>query len=312
METSAAPCRVRLAYIVLAHTDPSHIVRLCRKLAAGADVFVHIEKNTPVEPFAEPLQNVPNVHFITPRLHCRWGGWNAVTATVNLLRAALAAGGYDRIVFLQGADYPIKTAQEIQAFFASHRETEFIRACDVTASADPYFKEMCRVVFFRNHEDIVHKVLEKLMQHGRIYLRNGSVPLDSGGSVHAYWGSAQWAITGKCAEYIVNFYDTHPEFDRWFYHAFPTDEMYFATVVMNSPFREKTTTHGPEPAQKGLVNWRNLHYFEYPGSIRVYGGQDYDFVHSLPELYIRKVNTEKSTELLNRLDALENEQKEKA
>ena len=33
---------VRLAYIILAHTDPAHIVRLCRKLAAGADVFVHI------------------------------------------------------------------------------------------------------------------------------------------------------------------------------------------------------------------------------------------------------------------------------
>lgn len=305
MESSAAAGKIRLAYIILAHTDPAHIVRLCRKLSAEADVFVHIEKNTPIEPFSVPLQGMENIHFITPRLHCRWGGWNAVAATAELLRAALKTAEYDRIVFLQGADYPIKTAKQIQSFFAAHRETEFLRACDVTASGDPYFKEMCRVVFFRNQEDLVHKVLEKLMQHGRIYLRSGSVPIDGEKSVHAFWGSAQWAITGKCAEYIVHFYDTHPKFNQWFRHAFPTDEMYFATVVMNSPFRGSTTAHGPEQEKKGLVNWRNLHYFEYPGSIRVYEAKDYDFICSLPELYIRKVNTAQSTELLDKLDERE-------
>ena len=138
---------VRLAYIILAHTDPAHIVRLCRKLAAGADVFVHIEANADITPFEAPLRNAANVHFIQPRLHSRWGGWNAVTACVELLRAALHTGEYDRIVFLQGADYPIKPSREIRQFFARHKNTEFLRACDVTASQDPYFKEMCRVVF---------------------------------------------------------------------------------------------------------------------------------------------------------------------
>ena len=81
--------------------------------------------------------------------------------------------------------------------------------------------------------------------------------------------------------------------------------MYFATVVMNSPFAASTAAGGPEPAQKGLVNWRNLHYFEYPGSIRVYEEKDLPFILNLPELYIRKVNTAQSTALLDRLDEME-------
>lgn len=302
MKQIQSPCQLRLAYIILAHTDPAHIVRLCRKLAAEADVFVHIEANSPLEAFSEPLKQLPNVRFISPRLHCRWGGWNAVTATVELLRSAGQAGKYDRIVFLQGADYPIKPPSEIRSFFEQHRNTEFLRSCDVTESNDAYFKEMCRVIFFRNSEDLPHKLLEKLFQHGKIYLRSGLVPLDGGQSVHAFWGSAQWAITGELADYIVQFYDKHPVFNRWFYHAFPTDEMYFSTVVMNSPFRSKTSREGPEPARKGLVNWRNLHYYEYPGSIRVYDETDYNFITGLQELYIRKVNTERSSILLNMLD----------
>lgn len=299
---------IRLAYIVLAHTDPTHIARLCRKLAANADVYVHIEANSALEPFQTPVKDLANVHFIAPRLHCRWGSWNAVAATVALLENALRGGEYDRIVFLQGLDYPIKPAGEIAAFFAAHKDVEFIRACDVTASDDPYFKEMCRVIFYRSEEDIFHKVLEKVMQHGKIYLRDGLVPMDGGEKVHAFWGSAQWAITGECARYIVDFYHSHPAFNKWFRNAFPIDEMYFATVVMNSPFRGKTSAGGPEPNKTGLVNWRNLHYYEYPGSIRVYEEKDLDFIHGLSELYIRKVNTAQSTPLLDCLDAEQKEQ----
>lgn len=293
---------LRLAYIVLAHTDPAHIARLCRKLAADADVYVHIEAHSELEPFRAPVADLANVRFVEPRLHCRWGSWNAVAATVSLLENALRGGDYDRIVFLQGLDYPIKPAGEIRAFFEAHRDTEFLRACDVTASDDPYFKEMCRVVFFRSEEDIFHKVLEKVMQHGKIYLRSGLVPTETG-KVHAFWGSAQWALTGACARYVVDFYHSQPTFNKWFRNAFPIDEMYFATVVMNSPFREKTSAGGPEPAKPGLVNWRNLHYFEYPGSIRVYEEKDHEFIGGLQELYIRKVNTAQSTPLLDKLDA---------
>ena len=116
---------VRLAYIILAHTDPAHIVRLCRKLAAGADVFVHIEANADITPFEAPLCNAANVHFIQPRLHCRWGGWNAVTACVELLRAALHTGEYDRIVFCRARIIPLSPAARSGSFLPGTKTPSF-------------------------------------------------------------------------------------------------------------------------------------------------------------------------------------------
>ena len=78
--------------------------------------------------------------------------------------------------------------------------------------------------------------------------------------------------------------------------------MYFPTVIMNSEWADKTINHRPEPEKKGLVNWRNLHYFEYPQEIRVFVEDDFDKIKKLNELYIRKVNTEQSTGLLDKID----------
>lgn len=119
-----------------------------------------------------------------------------------------------------------------------------------------------------------------------------------------YWGSAQWALTYNCSKYIVDFYKNHPHFNKWFKSSFPSDELYFPTVVMNSPYRSNTTYHGPEPEKKGLCNWRNLHYFEYPKYIRVFTKEDFQFLKKLKELYIRKVNTECSSGLLDLIDSL--------
>ena len=118
-----------------------------------------------------------------------------------------------------------------------------------------------------------------------------------------FWGSAQWALTGDCAKYILDFHDNHFQFNKWFYHAFPADELYMQTIVMNSPYRDKTLYGGPESPQKGLSNWRNLHYFEYlPGKIKVFTDKDFSFLCDRDELYVRKVNSNDSNRLMELLD----------
>ena len=118
-----------------------------------------------------------------------------------------------------------------------------------------------------------------------------------------YWGSAQWAITKGLAEYFIDFYDNHPNCNAWYYNTFPADEVYFTTVAFNSPFRNNTTAGGPEEEQRGLANWRNLHYFEYlPGEIKVFKENDIILIQQLKELYIRKVTTEQSSVLLDLID----------
>lgn len=111
-------------------------------------------------------------------------------------------------------------------------------------------------------------------------------------------------MTKECVQYIVEFYNKHFKFNKWFKYSFPTNEMYFVTVVMNSNLKQSTMARGSEPEKRGLVNWRNLHYFEYPEKIRVFNDNDFEFLSKREELFVRKVNTQESTKLLDLLDSI--------
>ncbi len=56
----------------------------------------------------------------------------------------MQTNAYDRLVFLQGADYPIKTDVDIKSFFEENPEIEYIRGCQVSGIDDPYYhRKMC-------------------------------------------------------------------------------------------------------------------------------------------------------------------------
>lgn len=107
---------MRIAHLILAHQDPIHIARLAHKLSSYSDVYIHIDARKDITQFVTAVGKVENIFFLQDRLFCEWGGWNSVAAEILLLKQAIHNGNYDRYVFLQGADYPIKSAKEIMLF----------------------------------------------------------------------------------------------------------------------------------------------------------------------------------------------------
>lgn len=289
---------VSIAYLILCHKDPEHIKRLVQRLSKNADVYVHIDSKTDKTPF---IVQQKNVFYIDNRLRISWGGFNSVAATILLIREAMEHREYDRLVILQGLDYPIKSDIEIQDFFISNRNTEFVRGCKITNSTDPYFYWRTRCIWFHDTNNPFKKAWNKinfLLKKHPICLRKDYIEEDK--RYNIFWGSAQFAITGKLAKYILQFHDSHPKFNNYMKHSFPVDELYFTTIVLDSEFARNTVFHGSEPNQKGLIYYRNLHYFKYPPII--YNKNDYDLLQKQPELYCRKVTTEESSSLLDLLD----------
>lgn len=231
------------------------------------------------------------------------GGYNSVRAEICLIKEAINHADYDRLVLLQGADYPIKSSEFILNFFEKNCDVEYCKCSRCTGSKERFLYSRCRHISFMNNRSFLKKAWNKFSSALDINIRSGKVPVDSTGSkADVFWGSAQWAFTGKAAKCILDFYDRNPRFNNWFKYAFAPDELYFASVIMNSPYATRTNN---EEKNKGLalVCHRNLHYFEYPdGGIKVWGRSDYEKIISLPDLYIRKVTTEKSSKLLDMLD----------
>ncbi len=55
----------------------------------------------------------------------------------------------------------------------------------------------------------------------------------------SYGGKTWWSLTKPCADFIINFSKKNIKFNRYCKHTLLPDEMYFQTILLNSPFKDK-------------------------------------------------------------------------
>ncbi|WP_251130820.1 beta-1,6-N-acetylglucosaminyltransferase [Exiguobacterium sp. s157] len=293
---------MRVSFLILCHTDENHIARLAKKLSEheNFDIYIHLDAKVDIEKFRCQLLNHKSVYFVDERYDVSWGGFSAIKATMSLIKEAIKNENYDRYVLLQGLDYPLKSNDYIYDFFKKNSDVEFIRGCNVTNSKDRYFYSRAKYYLYYDQINTFKKIFNKASFWLDLKMKSGY--LYDQKKYEVYWGSAQWALTGNCINYIFDVYSNQEKFNNYFKSMFPVDELYFQTIVFNSEYFSKTSMEGPEEEKKGLVNWRNLHYFEYPDDIKVFTLNDYNFLKDRTELFCRKVNTKYSLDLLNLID----------
>lgn len=295
-EQAPAP---EIAYLVLAHTDPAQLARLCRALDDHADIYVHVDAKCDLRPFtARPLPSC--VHFIEDRVRVSWAGYSQVEATLRMLRAAFDSGRpYRRFVMLSGLDYPIKPTAELRELFARRPQHEFIRFID--ASKPAHFR------IFHEHYWFMEEIpwlpsgwLQTKMRRGFGRLLRQVVKKRRPDGIVPAWGSAYWALTRECCEYVLRFVQERPEVVRWMKSSFAPDEQFFHTIVANSSFLEQCD--GFVPYQAPTVHLlANLHLIP-PGLRRVHTDRDFDELRASPHYFVRKVTSAASKGLLDRLD----------
>lgn len=85
---------MKIAYIILCHTDPTHIFRLAEKITHGTndEAFIHVDGKCNVAPFRKELEHNPQAHLIENRVAVNWGGFSSINATINTLRVANRGG----------------------------------------------------------------------------------------------------------------------------------------------------------------------------------------------------------------------------
>lgn len=263
-----------IAYLILAHTDPTHLKRLVGRLTFHSQIFVHIDRKTDIRAF--DVEAYPaHVIFLKERMHVRWAGYSMVEATLSLIREAMTNGqDFSHLVLLSGVDYPLHSAESLHRFFNAHAGHEFIKYIDMRNSPDHYLHHVQRkhfrdYVLLHNSKMgvIIGKVLMKLAASLR--LKN---PWNT--AIVPYFGSSWWALTPQCCQYMLDYVSCNPGFVGMNRQTFSPDEHFFHTLVGNSPFAAHSD--GVQPFE-GRGTWR---------------------------LFVRKVTTFQSTLSLNRLDGL--------
>jgi hypothetical protein len=289
-----------IAYLVLCHNDPEQLRRLVLALNIDADFFVHVDQKVNLEPFAsQPLPS--NVHFCHDRARVYWGGYSIVDATLRLMRQAMACGTYDRVVLLNGLDYPIKPTSEINRVLieVGSKNREFIRFFDIKSCGAEFYLDKARGIYFYD----APRWLVNRFYDGRQFLtkslRRVKRPLPPR-LVHCF-GHMQWAITGACCQYILRFVAENPRFCQFYRYSFAPDEHFFHTVVANSPFCD--SAGGVEPfVEFGTARMANLHHIDASLN-KVYKESDFDELARSSKLFTKKLTTNDSGKLLEMIDS---------
>jgi len=226
----------KLAYVVLAHSDPTLFGRLIRRLASPyVSFFVHVDAKSALEPFQAAVNNVHNVHFVSPRLRVMWAGFSQVESTLKSIELALSRTDIEcsHIVIISGADYPLTHNNEILEFFQRNKNRQFIRRFLVAECGDPRQIWRIRGRHFRELADrFTHKrkplfVLEQILK-----LCPRTIPKDFKVALGSNWV----ALTRNCASFCVREARSNPAYSAYFAPAFGPDEMYLHTIVQNSEF----------------------------------------------------------------------------
>lgn len=301
----------KIAYLIVAHNDPSHLFRLIKRLNYQADFFIHIDKKTALDPFLKSLGNTPNVYFIPEkeRIPIHWAGFSQVQATLKLIELVLSHAtnlsiSYAKIVLLSGSCYPIKPASFIVNFFNQHDQINFIRGMDISTPNHPkYNYSICRFHFFIFNlgNPFLTRLLRKILficfsvfrKKRFIQLPSERLPV-----IH---GSSWWALNMDVLVFIRDYVKAMPGFSSYFKFSMASDEKFFHTIFFHSPFASSSSAKGLEPFFPHTSAFANLHII-HKSLTKWYGIRDWNEIKDSDMLFVRKVSTTNSQDLLDRID----------
>lgn len=228
--------KCRFAYLILAHNNPILLSRLVERISTeNSDVYIHVDAKSEIEHFSG--LNGERLHFTAERVPVFWADFSLVTATLLLIKTALAASRhYDHLILLSGSDYPLRPALEIEDFLYRHRDAEFMNMVAMPSLA--MSKPISRLTHYKRRPGmrglIAAAIRKGLLLLGLVAKTRDYQPIF--GVLQPFAGSQWWALTGKACEHILEFARRRPEVMRFFENTNCPDEMVFQTIIGNSPF----------------------------------------------------------------------------
>jgi hypothetical protein len=279
---------MKIAYIVSAYKNPDQVVRLIRRLDADhVQFYVHVDKKTTDEEYSrivEPLRALANVDFLE-RHRCYWSGFGHVRATLKGIEAGIRSGvDFDYAVLLTGQDYPIATNAQIAEFLRSSDGSSFMAHFPLPTD-EWEGGGLARIdrwhVGIRSRRYVV-------TPRPRLGLRR-RFPF----GLQPFGGSAYWCLSWRCVQYVDRFVRRNPSFVRFFRSVEVPDEIFFQTILMNSPLRDSVVDDDLR-----YVEWRHWNDAR-PAAL---GKQDLARIMGSGKLFARKFDVEQDAAILDLID----------
>ncbi len=231
---------MKLAYIILAHKNWDQLGMLARTLKEDwNDIFIHVDARSDFEQatFDRGARGV-STFFVQPRIKVFWAHVSIVHATIELLKLVAAQPDrYDRVVLLSGQDFPIVPNERIKHFFDEHPDSEFLEFGKLPLRWWPY-GGWDRILVY-NFPAVLGPFWNRILRVAQM-----SFPFRRKALANMrIYGCSQWFnLTAAAVEYILHHVET-TDIVRKFNFTYCADEIFFQTILLNSPFAESCVNH---------------------------------------------------------------------
>jgi hypothetical protein len=278
---------MRISYIISAYKQLEQVVRLVRRLHnPDTSILIHVDKRSgPIGPLLAATAHLPRVHFLD-RHPSPWGSFGHVAATLKGIDA-LVSHKYicDYTILLTGQDYPIKDHQRIRD--------------DLHAAAGRSFMHY----FALPIREWARGGLDRIEQwHLRVMNRHLVFPppwvtfprrrFPAG--LQPFGGSSYWCLAWDCVHYVHQFVTTNPRFTRFFRYVDVPDELFFQTILLNSPLRDQIVNDDLR-----YIDWRD----PTSDSPAILTTADFAAIQASPKLFARKFDTSVDERILDLIDS---------
>ncbi len=231
---------VKLAYLLLAHTNPQQVNAFINQVLeyGDCDVYVHIDKKN--VSMMNDITKSPRV-FVFSEYEVRWGSFEIVKATIFLMRHALESGNeYSHIYFGSGQDLLVKKG--LYSYLESKPDTTFIRinneVKDKDRRAARYKVNWPKRLMKREDWSLSRFIrigIQLLCGFGIVLYPNKNVLHEK---MRFYEGRTWFIAPMDVIEYICGFLNEHEGYSRYWENSLASDLMFFQTIIMNSPYKD--------------------------------------------------------------------------
>ncbi|MEI9947066.1 MAG: beta-1,6-N-acetylglucosaminyltransferase [Chitinophagaceae bacterium] len=282
---------MKIAVLILAHKDAAQTERLINRLQhPSLHLFIHVDKKSPLSKhsFSSPVTQIKN------NIPVFWGDFSPVQATLNGMKEiSEKLGVFDYFILLSGQDYPIKPTESLLQFLQQNKGSEFIDHHPVTEDGWKAAMSRYQYFYYRKNKNVwgwaFFAVVRTFMKITGIK-RKSPVPV---------WAGSQWFnISYAAFDYILKYTSANPELVSFMKRSNFTDELFFQTVLLNSPFKNNCVNNSLR-----YIHW-NEASMEENKSPGIIGIKDLAVIQQSPAFFARKFDAAVDSAILNELDKI--------
>jgi hypothetical protein len=279
---------MKQVFLIHAHRDLDQLNTLVAQLCDDDFViYVNLDRKAAID----PARVHPAARLVGQRIDVRWGGFSQVQATLNSLRDIVAAvPDFDKVLFLSAQDFPLLPNARLKRELAALTRHELLDAMPLGPGGWPV---AFRYQYFYREGGSRPERIACTLANRLLRLSGRTRPMVGG--LEPWGGSSWWALSRACIAELLLRVDRDRSVARFFSTVLCPDEMFFQTLVMNSPFRERVLS-------------QNFRYIQWPEqgarNPKVLDEADFERIAASGAHFCRKLDSERSASLLPRLRAL--------